>query len=88
MDLQDFPERNVIFAKDQPQYRPLPAYKMDDRAATIICCWSLNWRERLTLLFTGRLWHSVLTFGQPLQPQLLAVEKPDMPPTGMSRREG
>lgn len=79
MDLVDFPERNIVFAKDQPQYRPLPAYAVPrDNEGTIICCWELSWRELFTLVFTRRIWHSVLTFGHPLQPQLLQVHKPGM----------
>lgn len=80
MDLIEFPEQTVVIAKDQPEYRPLPAYRYQDQEGTIAFCWSLNWRERLQVLLTGRLWHRVLTFSQPLQPQLLTAEKPAMPP--------
>jgi len=79
MQLVEFPEQTVVFAKDQPEYLPLPAHVAPaDPQGTIICCWQLTWRERLQLLISGRLWHSVLTFHQPLQPQLLQVEKPVM----------
>ena len=76
MDIIEFPEQTVVFAKDQPQYRQLPAHV--DSHGRITCCWRLTWRERLKLLITGRIWHQVLTFHQPLQPQLLLIEKPDM----------
>lgn len=76
MTLIKFPEHNVVFAENQPEYLPLPAYKHNDQEGTIICCWQLTLKERLKLLFTGKLWHSVLTFNNPLQPQLLAVDKP------------
>jgi hypothetical protein len=33
-------------------------------------------RERLKVLLTGKVWQQVLTFNKPLQPQLMAVEKP------------
>jgi hypothetical protein len=80
VELIEFPEQNVIYAKDQPQYRPLPAYRVPrDPEGRVICCWSLTWRERLTLLFTGKIWHHVLTFNARLQPQLLEVDKPAMP---------
>lgn len=79
MDLIEFPEHTVIIAKDQPQYRPLPAYLHRDDAGTITCCWKLTWKERFTLLFTGKIWHSILTFRMHLQPQLLQVKKPEMP---------
>jgi protein gp37 len=44
----------------------------------LACCWRLSFKERLVVLFTGKIWHQVLTFKQPLQPQLLGVEKPRM----------
>ena len=80
MKLVEFPEQTVVIAKDQPEYLPLPAHRFDgDTQGRIACCWQLTWRERLAVLLGGKLWHQVLTFNQPLQPQLLTVEKPDMP---------
>jgi len=76
MDLISFPEVNAVYAKDQPEYRPLPCHRRPDGQLT--CCWKLTLRERLRLLFTGKVWHTVLTFGHQLQPQLLEVNKPDM----------
>ena len=80
MKLISFPEQTVIIAKDQPQYLPIPAYKFpDDPEGRIVCCWKLNWYDRFGLLFTGRIWHQILTFHLPLQPQLLTIKKPEMP---------
>lgn len=80
MYLIEFPEQTVVIAKDQPEYQPLPAHRfVDDPHGRIAFCWKLTWRERLAVLFRGKLWHQVLTFNQPLQPQLMSVEKPDMP---------
>lgn len=70
----DFPEQNSIFAKDQPEYQPLPACRTSD--GQVISCWALTWRERFKLLFTGRMWLSQLTFGARLQPQLPSVTSP------------
>ena len=79
MDIIEFPEQTIIFAKDQPQYRPLPAYRyQDDPEGRIVCCWELSFSERIAVLFTGKIWHSILTFNQALQPQLLQVNKPEM----------
>jgi hypothetical protein len=72
----DFPGSNSMFAKDQPKYVPLPALRLHDGQVT--CCWQLSWRERLTLLFTGKLWHTVLTFNRPLQPQMMSVKRPEI----------
>jgi hypothetical protein len=63
---------NGTYAKDQPEYLPLPAHRAAD--GTVTSCWSLTWRERLQVLRTGRLYISMLTFGEPLQPLLPSVE--------------
>lgn len=73
----DFHGSNVVIAKDDPQYQPIPAHVdcLSQEFATTFC-WRLTWRERWQLLITGKLWQQVLTFGGPLQPQLLHVDKP------------
>lgn len=79
MKLIEFKEQTVIIAKDQPEYLPLPAHRIaDDPQGRIVFCWSMTWWERLRCLFTGKLWHQVLTFNQPLQPQMLGLDKPEM----------
>ncbi len=77
MKLIEFPEQNVVYAKDQPEYLPLPAMRTPGVDGELICCWQLSWRERVRVLFTGRIWHSILTFGKPLQPQLLQCDTPE-----------
>lgn len=69
-----FKEQNVVIAKDQPEYMPLPAHIT--REGMVISLWELTWRERLRLLFTGRLWWAVQTFGKGLQPQVPYVRSP------------
>lgn len=82
MQLVEFKEQTVIIAKDQSEYLPLPAYQTRDEYGMIYCCWKLSFRERCKLLFTGKIWHSVLTFNRALQPQMLLLNKPDMPSHG------
>ena len=72
----EFKEQNVLYGKDQPEYLPLPAYRCNDEQGRIVFCWSFSLKERLLVLFTGKLWHEVLTFDHPLQPQRVSVEKP------------
>ncbi len=60
----------VIFAKDQPEYIPLPA---NTDGHSVETKWKLSWRERLTVLFRGNVYLSLLTFGNPLQPIRLTV---------------
>lgn len=70
----EFPEQNVVFAKDQPEYLPLPAHVTTDGQVTT--CWEMTPEEREVFLKTGRIYLRVLTFGQPLQPLMLSVEYP------------
>jgi len=80
MKIIEFPEQTTVFAKNQPEYRPLPAHCFRDEKGRIACCWKLTFFERLKVLIFGRIWHQVLTFHQPLQPQLLSVDKPPFTP--------
>ena len=81
MEPTTFPEVNAIYAKDQPQYRQLPMHRDNSEDGRAVCCWKLTWWERLKILQTGLIWHTILTFHQPLQPQLLATYKPRMSKT-------
>ncbi len=74
MSPQKFEQQNVTFAENQPEYLPLPAHRSED--GTVISCWKLTLRERIKILFTGKLWFICLTFNQPLQPQLPSVDVP------------
>jgi hypothetical protein len=65
----------VTFAADQPQYLPLPAHR--NAAGEVTSCWSLTWRERFRVLFSGQFFITVLTFNKPLQPILPRVQWPD-----------
>lgn len=70
----DFTETNVMFARDQSPYLPLPAYKSED--GEVITCWQLSFVERIKILFSGKMWLRVLTFNYPLQPQRPLVNNP------------
>lgn len=79
MKLIEFPEHNTVFAKDQPEYTLLPAYRVPGDVGgcgTIAFCWKPSWKDRLAILFGKPLWHEVLTFNHPLQPQKLSIDKP------------
>lgn len=73
-----FPEQNVVFAEDQPEYLPLPAFKNDSPQGEVISCWKLSFRERLIILFKGYLWVQLLTFNKPLTPSYFTVNKSDL----------
>lgn len=74
MDIVKFPECNVTYAENQPEYRSLSALKMED--GEIVTCWKPSIRERLKILFSGKIWLNVLTFNKPLQPLLMSANKP------------
>jgi hypothetical protein len=64
---------NVVYAKDQPEYLPLPAHRSP--GGDVTTCWQLSWWERLTILLYGHLWLTVMTFNGPLQPLRLSVHR-------------
>jgi hypothetical protein len=64
-----------IFAKDQPEYFPLPAVISPD--GVVMTEWEPT-AEELECLFTGghlRIW--LHTFGKPLQPISVAIAPPE-----------
>lgn len=72
-----FKKSNVIYAENQPEYLPLPAYiDANDLSGTVTSCWKANWIERIIFLFTGKLYLSQLTYRTPLQPQLPEIKSP------------
>lgn len=76
MKLINFPEQNQVIAEDQLEYLPMPAHVTSDEQGRVVCCWKLTMKERIKLLFTGKLWHHILTFNRGVQPQLLEVNTP------------
>ena len=46
----EFKEQNCVYAKDQKEYLPLPAHKVQDEKGEVIFCMSLSLRERIKLL--------------------------------------
>lgn len=64
----------VIYAKDQPEYIPLPAWKGPDGMR--VTRWTLTFRERMAVLFGGSIWLTLLTFNKPLQPVKLETSCP------------
>lgn len=67
--------REIIYAKDQPQYKPLPAFRWKD--GTVVTKWHLSFKERIKLLFSGHIYLTLKTFNQPLQPVRLTLIEPN-----------
>lgn len=74
----EFPEQTLIIAKNQPQYIPLPVHARADEAGTLVACYEFDEAERAKIAAGGKLWVSVLTFGDKLQPMRLELDKPEM----------
>lgn len=73
-----FPEHNVIYAENQPEYQPLPAFRDSGPHGEVISCWQLSFKERLRILFTGKLWVSLWSFNQPLTPSYFTTKKSEV----------
>jgi len=73
-----FKEQNVTFAENQPEYIPLPAHKVDEPEGRVISCWQLSFKERIKMLFSGKLWVTLLSFNKPLTPSNFTVYKKDL----------
>lgn len=70
-----FPGQNVVFAKDQPEYRPLPALRLPD--GEVITCWEMSDEEIADIVQSRKIYLKQLTFNQPLQPILPLVNLED-----------
>ena len=70
-----FKHQNVVFAENQPEYIPLPALKINSQQGDIISCWKMGFKERVIVLFTGKIWLSLMSFNNPLVPCFMSVER-------------
>ena len=66
--------RFVEYAKDQPEYLPLPG-RISPLAGTVLhTLWDLDFNERRAILDGARIHLAFVTFGNPLQPMFPWVE--------------
>lgn len=70
----DFKYSNAVYGKNQDEYENLYVLKFDENGE-VISCWKLSFIDRLKILLTGKMWISVLTFGNKFQPMKLSVNK-------------
>lgn len=71
-----FKEHTFVIARGKQQ---LPAHVAEGTLEfTVTVCWHVSLIERLKLLFTGRVWHQIATYGAALQTQKLMIEKPEL----------
>ena len=74
------PHDLVTYAKDQPEYRPLPVVKLHGKEGRVISRWTFTDEERAKIAEGADLFIEMLTFGMPLQPILPSIDIRDMCP--------
>lgn len=77
-----FKGHNLVFGRNQSEYAQLPAYMPpNDPRGMATMCFQFTPEEIMLIAETGHVWLTMLTFGQPLQPIQLDVQKPSHLPT-------
>lgn len=74
MEPVKFRQQNILFRPPpgmEDKVEQLPAFRGEGQ---VISCWKLTFWERLKLLFTGRLWFSVIGDAPP--PVWMGVDTP------------
>ena len=77
MKIFSFEECNVIFGKSQDQYIPLPARR--EANGLVMYCLELDNDEIEEVVETRTLHFTFLTFGGPVQPFRVDINKPKIP---------
>lgn len=75
----EFEQHNVVFAKDQKEYSPLPAHAQNNGLVTF--CMELDEDELEAIKKTKILKLTVLTFGRSAQPIRVTTVEPTFPVT-------
>ncbi len=78
MKAKKFKHQNVVFAKNQSGYEPLPALKFEGGNGEVVFCMGLSFWERIRVLFIGEIWVSLLMFGKDLTPSIHTTNKRDL----------
>jgi len=75
----EFKGQNTVYAKNQAEYKPLPALKLEKSpTGEVISCWHMSFYERLKILITGKVWVSLMCFNKPLTPSYLTVNRKEL----------
>lgn len=67
------PHRRFIIGKEQPQYLPLPAIRLEGKECEMLTRWTFTPEERMAIAAGEDLYISVYTFGQTFHPILPTV---------------
>lgn len=75
----EFKEQNVTYAEDRAEYLPLPAFKSDGPQGQVVSCWKLSFKEKVRIIFTGKIWCSLMMFEKKeLTPSIITTKKSDV----------
>jgi hypothetical protein len=66
-------KHELIFAASQPQYNPLRALRSKTFSSEVMSRWSPNDEQRKAIAAGADIFLTLLTFGGPLQPIIMAV---------------
>lgn len=66
-------QREIVYAKDQPEYVPLRTLVGDDKQRRVLSRWNPTPEQRKAIAEGADIYLQLLTFGQPLQPILMFV---------------
>ena len=75
-----FKEHNYVLAKLQPEYNQLPVCRIAGTENEMVSCYRLTFKERLRVLFLGKIWHSQFTFNRGYAPTYLTTFKTEVIP--------
>lgn len=74
----EFEHQNTVYAKEQSEYMPLPALKIEGPEGHVVSCWKMSFLERVKVLFTGVVWLDLLSFNRPLTPSYMSVDRKEV----------
>lgn len=77
----------VVYAKDQPEYRPLRVLRSNGQSGMVLTRFTLTPEQRAEVAMGADVYLEILTFHQPLQPLLLYVGH-DVNPEYIAQRYG
>jgi len=66
----------IVWAKNQPPYIPLPSYRYSD--GVVVSRWGFSWREIFQIIWTRSIYVHQMTFNQALQP-IKVTSSPPLP---------
>lgn len=64
----EFPEQNIVFAKDQDEYQTMPAFKSTCELGEVTSCLQLTDEEIKEVVRTGKIYYTQLTFNDGYNP--------------------